>query len=61
MKYYCAVCKESVKYYSGQHDGGRKIDPDVYECPTCGFFYSEHIRHSEEEQAKDFKEQEVIE
>lgn len=55
-KHMCAVCNKPVKYYRGQCDcEGKQIDPDTYECHGCGFFYSEHIRHPEENQAKDYK------
>ena len=56
----CPVCGHYAYHISeGEYDReewgqGAKLTPDEGRCNYCGFMYSEHCRHPEEEQAKDY-------
>ena len=57
----CPNCGEVKKwhFHYGESDPGsrfNKLEPDQGECEECGFFYSEHIDYSTEEQVTQFRE-----
>jgi len=48
----CPACrKRAYMCYSGSYDDGEQISPNGGHCWFCGFRYSQHCQHSEEEQA----------
>ena len=43
----CPVCGSSaIHFYAGEYErDGMKLSPDELDCPACGFFYQEHVKH----------------
>ena len=62
MKIICPCCnKERYKETEGEYDipdesGAKKLSPKTGYCESCGFYYSEHINYSLEQQVKRFKQ-----
>jgi len=51
----CPCCgKETYEKYSGESDGEQQLSPDVGWCSSCGFRYSQHVKHPLQEQVEDY-------
>lgn len=58
MHEYCPNCdRGNYEYIYGElYPDGMQIEPDRGYCKDCGFHYSQHVDHSEQEQVKRFRE-----
>lgn len=60
---YCPACDHwGYKCEPGEYDEeGKKLSPDYFQCSHCGFSYEEHIKTSESEEAKWWRERKPAE
>jgi len=60
IDWYCPVCGETEGWHIDHgfcDEDGMKIEPDMCYCNHCGFTYSEHVNHSIDEKASQYKKQ----